>query len=121
QGEDFLWLLGASTGQEIRCERGQRLSTRQCLEFLFSLKSRGKALVGFGLNYDIQHILHDLTDEQFTATREGECFVTIGKFRYNIKRVPKKFLQIHRWPEEYWGTDRKRGERIILFDSFTFF
>lgn len=121
KGEDFLWLLGASSGQQIRCERGQRLSTEQCLEFLFSLQSKGKALVGFGLNYDIQHILHDLTDEQFTASREEECFVNFGKFRYAIKRVPKKFLQIRRWPRTQWTEKQPKGSRIILFDSFTFF
>jgi hypothetical protein len=117
EGDELYWLLRVGDRQ-IVAEPGQRLTTRECLEFLFASRKPGYFLVGFALNYDWDHILRNMTDERFTGTRKEErgAWYTTGKWRYRVKRVKCKFLEVTRWPKE-----GGKGERLVLFDTFSFF
>src|SRR5690242_17570486 len=50
-GNENYWLLRCGDRQ-IVAEPGERLTTGECLEFLFDCKQQGKFMVGFALNYD---------------------------------------------------------------------
>ena len=116
-GYERYWLLRVGD-EEIESPPGERLTTEQCLDFLFNCRKPGYFLVGFALNYDVDHILRDLPDEQFTSARtEKDGAWWWGKnYKYQIKRVKSKFLQVTRFPH-----GPGKGQKITLYDSFSFF
>lgn len=102
-------LLANSKGERIVNREG--LSTRDCLEFLLETKQRhpDSILVGFGLNYDINQILKDLSEHKRERLRDkNRC--RFG--RYFIKWMPRK---------TFYCKDRRTGRSVMLYDTIGYF
>ncbi len=87
-------LLAASVGDPIVAEEG--LSTVQCLSFFARLlvsgeAGRNDAFVGFGLGYDFEMMLRDLSDDEYLKLIKGQK-VKYGPFK--IGYVQRKFLDV---------------------------
>lgn len=114
-GNDYYTLLRVGE-HELRAT-GERLTTRECLEFLFANHRRGVFYVGFSLVYDVDHILRDLTATEFHATRSRRVKVRFGEFTYYIRRYRRKYLEVTQFKTKV----NSKGRMIKLFDTFAFF
>lgn len=135
--------LSASTGDEIYNPTG-RLSTGDCLDFLFKIKSENKhaILVCFGASYDFTQILAfgvERDDLRLLMQGDGRKFsrrhldITIGQHDYRIECRMRKSLNVSRWPAgaAKYERHRKRDgsqdwrrtacETVTLWDVWGFF
>jgi hypothetical protein len=106
-------LLCASDGHYIYNEN--ELSTGQILEYLLRLKKRQgkKVFVTFGLNYDVNMILRDLSRKKLEELWEkGTVWTSIDGFSYSLTWIPRKMFQVY-------SPDLKKSIRI--YDVFGFF
>ena len=130
-------LLASSDGGEV-CRLSGRLSTQDCLEFLFDCGARNPRgiFVIFSGSYDVtQFFAHGIKRVQAidllgSAKYEKVSLdITVGNYDYRIRCIPRKNLTLMRWPK---GTDKyiktKRGgwkqakhEKFILWDVWGFF
>jgi len=117
--EDRYWVLQASTGDTLRCPRGEALSTEAVLDFLFTLQRPRRYLVCYGMGYDLTHWLRDLPDTAYRDCRgeEGIRWQT-SQWSYKIRRFGLKILSITRWPR--FGSPQK-GKRITIADCMSSF
>lgn len=97
-------LLAASLGEPLVAEEG--LSTIQCLSYFAKLlvdgnATRSDAFIGFGLGYDFEMMLRDITDDDYKALIKGSK-ITYGPFRLGY--VQRKFLDVgFRLEGTYWS------------------
>lgn len=127
--------LSASTGDEIYNPTG-RLSTDECLEFIFTLKRNNprSILVVFGASYDFTQMLAfglERDDLRLLLQGDGRKFsrryvdATIGKYNYRIECRMRKSLSISRWPigapkyERYSKRSGDQAWRRTQHDSVT--
>jgi hypothetical protein len=117
--EDRYWLLQASDGSILRCQRGSYLSTQSVFEWLFTLKRPRRHLVCYGMGYDLTHWLRDLPDDTFRKAREEDgVWCTLGDYRYHIRRYGLKKLELTRWDRRVVGV---KGEKIVVDDCLSGF
>lgn len=97
-------LLAASVGDPVVCEEG--LSTMECLSFFAKLlvtgeAKRSDAFIGFGLGYDFEMMLRDLSDDDYKLLIKGQK-VKWGPFK--IGYVQRKFLDVSfRLGGDFWS------------------
>lgn len=106
-------LLCASTGKAIYS--AEELSTLECLQFLLLLakKNQGKKFVCFGLNYDVNMMLKDLSREKLEELwRSGEAWITLDGFSFHLEWIPRKCFNVY-------SPDIR--QRIRIYDVFGFF
>lgn len=106
-GRDDYWCLQSSNGALLQTSEGY-LRTWDTLPWLFEQVRRpGGIIAGYGLTYDMQHVLRDLSDADWVAAqRRGKPgrFTHLGvrvqppsdPCAYWIWYVPGKFLEITR-------------------------
>lgn len=74
-------LLVASNGIDIDyVHNDNRLTTLQCLDFILRMKRKypQSIFISFAFQYDITHILYDLSREELQALKQGACVVYHG-------------------------------------------
>ncbi len=111
--DNNLCLLGTDQDQlEVRCHSSGWLSTRDILDFLWSLrfKARGYVLVWFSAHYDVNHIVRDLSEEGKNALFNSEPVVVNG---YKIHYFPRKFFRVKKLDSQ--------ESSITLYDVWSFF
>jgi len=104
--QDYV-LFGASTGDRIKCEAG--ISSAECFDLILDVERRYPEAIhiGFGLQYDINMFLKDLSKRHlWRLYRNGRCRWNGYKLEYR----PRK-----------WLTIRKSGTTARLYDVFGFF
>ena len=94
-------LLSNSLGERISNPEG--LSTVDCLEFLSASYPRRVKRVFFAFGYDVDHIIHDLTDNQLRELLSGRSVEYEG---YRISYIPRKVFVVNNYR---------------YFDCFSFF
>lgn len=82
------------------------LATKSCFDFLFSHRSKG-ILIGFGLNYDVNMWLRDISKPEL-------------KILWNTKHLNYKGWSIE-WLKSKMFKLGYKGEQITIFDVFGFF
>lgn len=105
------WVVSTIDGEGFEFDDGQRysllhvygrrepltaeggLGTHEILEYILSLPS-SFALLGFGLNYDVEHWLRDLSDAEYLALTNGGQEIVWHGFR--LRWIPGKMLVIQR-------------------------
>lgn len=112
-GEEIYFLMADSTGETLYRPSG--ISTVEALDFICDSKARNpKAVfVAFGLNYDVNMMLRDLTVEQLQELWLNTK-VMIGEEpnRYHLEWIPSKRFIISR---------EKDDSRVDVQDVFGFF
>ncbi len=110
-------LACSATDEDLRNKNG--LGTLDCLGYFADLYERGvlgpkDALVGFGLGYDFENILRDLSDDEYGLLRSGK---TVQFDRYTLRYVARKFLdcRVSR------GPDNGKGYSFRLQDIYPYF
>lgn len=94
---------------------GDELSTLECLDFLFDVKAKteGSTYVAFGLNYDVNMILRDLSRNSLEHLwTDGEVWISRQGASFHLQWIPRKLFQIY-------SPDRK--QKIRIYDVFGFF
>ena len=66
------------------------LSTRGIVDFLFSHYDKTAAYVGYGMNYDFENMLVDLTDEEYRELKKETHLLWRD---INITYIPRKWLE----------------------------
>ncbi len=122
-GERGYHLLAASTGEQIENRSAEGLSSFDCLRFLLQLgKAEGRPiLVGFGLGYDCEHWIRDLSLEQLQAIRDdSECEIKLDGKRFILSYVVRKWFKLgYDVPDGKGGT--RRAWSVEVYDLFSFF
>lgn len=105
-GHDYV-LLASSLGEYVFDEAG--LSTRECFKFLFKLRMRAKRyiFVAFGLNYDVNMMLKDLSKTKLEKLWKEKA---IDWYHYRIEWIPGK-----------WFSVSCNGVTFRIYDVFGFF
>lgn len=100
-------LLASSTGDTIFDDAG--LSTQACLDFLIQLRTKAKwyIFVAYGLNYDVNMMLKDLSLEDLKELWTDHCVKWRG---YKLEWIPGK-----------WFSVRKGSVSVRVYDVFGFF
>lgn len=118
-------------GTEFECVRNPAgLSTRECLDFLLSLREEhgARRVFGFALGYDFTKILVDLPDQklyelcrpQLRKDEEGRHrSVFWGGYRLNYLRG-RLAIQRVEW-DPIIRRSAKKGPSIVVWDVFRFF
>lgn len=96
EGSHGRYLLLACSASDRVALAKNGLGTLDCLNYFRTLILEGAikpsdALIGFGLSYDFENILRDVSDEDYIALRKGSR-VTFGD--YNLSYVSRKFLDV---------------------------
>lgn len=113
--EEHLYvILAASTSEHLINEEG--LSTAQCMDFLIQLKRDNpkKRIVAFGLNYDVNMMLRDLSPKELLKLwQKGSVLVTLSNgVSYKMEWIPGKTFAVCRFHEKRW---------VRVSDVFGFF
>lgn len=82
--------IGVPSEHYVNPEEG--LSTVDCLEFLTLPQGRGKKRVFFSFGYDVNMILHDLSDDDLEIILRGESVIYEG---YRISYIPGKIFSVN--------------------------
>lgn len=115
---DLYCLLAASDGSHVINSKG--LTTAECFEYLLSkspvrTKSHRKkpVFVCFGLNYDVNMWLRDLSKDDLTYLwNYNKCSYSFDPYsHYGIEYVPSHWFRIQ----------KLRGPSIIIYEVFGFF
>lgn len=103
-----LVLFGDSDGNHIR---GYDLRTEALLDFITALhrKHPHAIYVSFAFTYDVNMIVSDIPVDKLTQLQHGE---TVCWSRYKLTWLVNKWLEV---------TDRRHGNTIRIYDTFTFF
>ena len=88
-------LLACSASNRVAVAKNG-LGTEDCLNYFRDLILEGAikptdALIGFGLSYDFENILRDVSDEDYIALRKGRR-VIFGQ--YTLSYISRKFLDV---------------------------
>lgn len=116
EGSNGLYqLLACSATEEVLTAR-DGLSTLDCLRYFARLRmsdaiGRRDAVIGFGLSYDFENILRDVSDDDMRKLQSGKEIAYHG---YWLRYVPHKFLDV-RWKHE------QRGYHLRLQDIYPYF
>ena len=82
--------IGEPSQHYVNVEEG--LSTVDCLEFLTLPAAKGKKRVFFSFGYDVNMILHDLSDDDLEIILRGESINYEG---YRISYIPGKIFSVN--------------------------
>ncbi len=104
-GKHLYTLLASSEGHCIENWK-TGLSTEKCFQFLHQYVDKG-ILVGFGLNYDVNMMLKDLTKEELIEL-------------WNTKNLQWRGWSIN-WLKSKMFSLTKDKRRVTLFDTFGYF
>ncbi len=96
EGSHGRYLLLACSASDRVAVAKNGLGTEDCLNYFRDLIIEGAikptdALIGFGLSYDFENILRDVSDEDYIALRKGSRIVFGG---YTLSYISRKFLDI---------------------------
>jgi hypothetical protein len=92
--DDKYVLLANSLGEHIIADEGERLTTRECLEFLTGRYDFNVKRVFFSFGYDVNHILRDLDDEKLGMLLRGWIVEYEG---FRIHYIPGKMLIVNNY------------------------
>ncbi len=119
EGSNGRYQLLACSATDLDLRNRNGLGTLDCLGYFADLYERGDlgshdALVGFGLGYDFENILRDVSDEDYGLLRSGK---TVQFDRYTLRYVARKFLdcRVQR------GPDDGKGYSFRLQDIYPYF
>ena len=96
EGSHGRYLLLACSASSRVAQAKNGLGTEDCLNYFRDLIIEGAikptdALIGFGLSYDFENILRDVSDEDYIALRKGQR-VIFGQ--YTLSYISRKFLDV---------------------------
>lgn len=122
---DFLAVDGEAINDKyclLACSDGRHalnldeLSTKACFDFLLDLGEKGKTLVCFGLNYDVNMWLRDLNREALEYLwHAGDCVHTPKNTRDPEKWYKLSWLPGHRFQI------KQAGRKVTIYEVWGFF
>ncbi len=99
-------LLSNSLGGKIS-ER-ERISSRDCFEFILGTAKQADRVFGYGIGYDVCHWVADLSsDEKTRLATKGMCYTFQGPTCYRLTYRPNAYFTVQKMKGGPWYPDGK--------------